>query len=56
MRCSTRVGSGLTHKYLTRKKKLALDKHTSLLGHSVMDKDKVLSTPCVNVVKLFSFH
>ena len=29
--CFTRVGSGLTHKHLTRLEKLARDKHSSLL-------------------------
>ncbi len=39
-RCSTQVGSGLTHKYKTRKEMLARDEHPSVFGPFVSKSEK----------------
>jgi hypothetical protein len=57
-RCSHWVCSGLDPEILRPDfKRVSKDKHSSLLGLFVCDKEKSLitSTPGVNVIKLFSF-
>jgi hypothetical protein len=48
----------LTHKYYTSLKNLVMEKHSSLFGLFVSDKEKsfIASTSGANVIKLFFFE